>query len=119
MIANGPQQLIYDFLHEDDFQIIPIPLQEISIGANALYLAKGASNVEQEWIGIHNTPCDEMPRNQIIKYRLEYSLAHKRWGNGVWAYGKVYYSRFLVSINEERYRIYDNGALELHYVEYV
>jgi hypothetical protein len=116
LIANGPQQLIYDFLHEDDFQIVPIPLQQISVGSNALYQAKGAGNMETEWAVFHGTSCEELPKNLLIKYNIEYSLARKNWGNGYWAYGRTYYSRLLTSLEQERYKIYDNGDLELHYL---
>jgi hypothetical protein len=117
--ANGPQQLIYDFLHEDDFQIIPIPLQQITVGSNALYQAKGAGNVEVDWAVFHGTDADDIPRNLIVRYNLEYSISRKRWENGYWAYGRVYYSRLLTSLELERYRIYDNGDLEIHYLEKV
>jgi hypothetical protein len=115
--ATGPEQLIYDFLHEDDFQIIPIPLQQISVGSNALYQAKGAGNVEKDWIKVHSNTCDDIPKNLAIKYNLQYSLADKQWGNGLWAYGQIYTSRFLSSLESDRYKVYDNGVLEIHYID--
>jgi hypothetical protein len=115
----GPEQLIYDFISEDDFQVVPIPLQQISIGADALYQAKGVGNVEQDWTKIHGTHCNDVSGGLVLKYRIQYSLANKKWGYGYWAYGRTYYSRFLTSLDEERYKIYDNGILDLHYFEYV
>jgi hypothetical protein len=117
--TNGPEQFIYDYLHEDDFQIIPIPLEKISIGSNALYEAKGAGNEEAAWAGIHATASNEMSQYTILKYNFQYSLTHKKWENGFWAYGRRLYSRFVTSLSVERYRIYDNGITELHYVYYV
>jgi hypothetical protein len=113
----GPEQLIYDFLHEDDFQIVPIPLQKISVGSDALYNAKGTGNVQQDWYDIHQSHCDNVSDNIKARYKLEYSLAQKNRGNGFYAYAKIYHSRFLTSIELERYKIYDNGVLELHYFE--
>ncbi|UCE73103.1 MAG: hypothetical protein JSV56_08665, partial [Methanomassiliicoccales archaeon] len=84
--TNGPEQLINDYLHEDDFEVIPIPLQQISVGSNALYDAKGARNVEQDWATIHGTDCDEVPRNLILRYNLRYSLSYKGYGNEFSAY---------------------------------
>jgi hypothetical protein len=117
--TNGPQQLIYDFLHEDDFQIIPIPLTQISVGSNALYQAKGAGNAERDWAVFHGATCDELPKNLVIKYNLEYSLSRTQWGNNYWAFGRTYYSRFLKSLEEERYIIYNNGDFQMHYLEKV
>jgi hypothetical protein len=118
--ANGPEQLIYGYLQQDDFEIIPIPIQKISVGSDALYQAKGAGDVERDWTkNIHWNNCDEVPRNLIIKYNLQYSLARKDLGNRIWAFSTTYHSRLLASLDYVRYRIYDNGALELHYFEYV
>jgi hypothetical protein len=115
--GNGPEQLIYDFLHEDDFQIIPIPPSSVSVGSDALYNAKGEGNVEQDWATIHGTHCDELSQNRINQYKLQYSLTTKRWGDGFWAYNKNYHSRFLASMRYERYKVYDNGVNELYYYE--
>lgn len=117
--AKGPEQLVYGYLHEEDFQIIPIPLQKINIGSDALYRAKGAGNVQQDWAETHETACNDVPRILILRYKLQYSLAYNTWRNRYYAYGRTYYSRFLTSLEEERYRIYDNGAIMLHYFEYV
>jgi hypothetical protein len=116
--TNGPEQFIYGFLHEDDFQIIPIPLEKISIGSNALYQAKGAGNEEKAWASLHATRCNDVSEYLITKYNLQYSLERKSLNNGFWAYGRILYSRFGITIAEERYRIYDNGMLEVHYYEY-
>ncbi len=116
---HGPEQLIYGYITEDDFQIIPIPLEQISVGADALYTAKGVGNVENDWASIHATHCNNVNRGEILRYRLQYSLAKQKWENDYYAYGRRYYSRFLRSLEMERYKIYDNGALELHYFEYV
>jgi hypothetical protein len=115
--SNGPDQLIYGFLEEDDFQIIPLDIQEITIGANALYRAKGAVNAELDWTTIHGTHCDRVPRNLILRYELEYSLSNKNFKTGYWAYERIYLSRFLISLYGERYKIYDNGRLVLHYFD--
>lgn len=114
----GPEQLIYDYLEEDDFQIIAIPLQTISVGSDALYEAKGAGNVESDWMKIHRSPCNEIEPNLVSKYRVQYSLAAKADRNQVLAYGTQYLSRLLKSAELERYKIYDNGIFELHYIEY-
>jgi hypothetical protein len=118
-VGNGPEQLIYDYLHEEDYQIIPIPIQKITVGSDALYNAKGAGNVERDWANTYSEHCDFVSENSIIKYRLQYSLADKSLGNGYWAYGRIYHSRFLASLDEGRYKIYDNGEIELYYFEYV
>jgi hypothetical protein len=118
-VGNGPEQLIYDYLHEDDYQIIPIPIQQITVGSDALYHAKGAGNVERDWAKTYAEHYDQVSENSIIKYRLQYSLADKSLGDGYWAYGRTYHSRFLASLDEGRYKIYDNGAIELYYFEYV
>jgi hypothetical protein len=118
-IANGPEQLIYDYLHEDDYQVIPIPIRQITVGSDALYNAKGAGNVEKDWAEIYGTHSNYVSENSINKYRLQYSLADKSYRNGYWAYGKVYHSHFLASLDGERYKIYDNGAIELHYFGYI
>jgi hypothetical protein len=117
--GTGPEQLTYDFLHEEDFQIIPIPPSKIAVGSNALYKAKGVGNVELDWAIIHGTRCDDVPQNRINQYELQYSLSTKRWGNGYWAYGKNYGSQFLATLRYERYKVYDNGVHELYYFEYV
>ncbi len=117
--SNGPEQLIYNYLEEEDFQIIPIPLQKISVGSNALYRAKGASDVELDWTTFHGSHCNQVPANLVIKYNLQYLLSLNNYEGGYWAYGRVYHSRFVSSIFAERYKIYDNGVLSLHYFEYV
>jgi hypothetical protein len=117
--ANGPQQLIYDFLNEDDFQIIPIPLQQITVGSNALYRAKGAGDVEYDWTQFHGSSIEDIPKNLQIRYGLEYSISRMKSGNRYWAYGRFYHSRLLASIEFERYQIYNNGDLEIHYIESV
>lgn len=117
--SSGPEQLTSDFLNEEDFQIIPIPPRSISVGSDALYNAKGVGNVEQDWATIHGTHCDDVSQNQINQYKLQYSLSTKRWGNGFWAYGRQYHSRLLSSIYFERYKVYDNGEVEIHYYEHV
>lgn len=119
LIRNGPEQLVYDYLHEDDYQIIPIPIEKITVGSDALYNAKGAGNVENDWAVLLGTSADMVSGNIIIKYRLQYSLSDKKWGDGYWAFGTNYHSRFLASIREDRYKIYDNGDIELHYFEFV
>jgi hypothetical protein len=119
LIANGPQQLIYGFLHEDDFQIVPIPLTQISVGSNALYQAKGSGNAEADWGSFQGTAVNDIQKNEQIKYNLEYSLDRKLLENGYWAYGRIYYSRLLTSMFEQRYRIYDNGDITLHYLQYI
>jgi len=117
--SNGPEQLIYDFLHEEDFQIIPIPPSQIAVGSDALYKAKGTGNAEQEWVSIHSMKCNEIPSNKIIQYNLQYSVSYKKWPTQIYAYNKLYKSNFLISIHLERYKIYDNGEIEIHYFEYV
>jgi hypothetical protein len=117
--SQGPQQLTYGYLNEDDFQIIPIPLTQITVGSNALYQAKGAGNVEVDWALFHGADSDEIPKNLLVRYDLEYSISRKYWENGYWAYGRVYHSRLLTSLEFERYRTYDNGDLEIHYLEHV
>ena len=70
--ATGPEQLIYGYLEQDDFEIIPIPIQKISVGSDALYRAKGAGDVERDWTkNLHWTFLDEIPGNLILKYRNE------------------------------------------------
>jgi hypothetical protein len=118
-VGNGPEQLIYDYLREDDYQIIPIPIQQITVGSNALYNAKGAGNVERDWAIAYGEHVDYVSENSIVKYRLQYSLADKSLRNGYWAYGTLYYSRFLNTLGDERYKIYDNGDIEVFYFEYV
>jgi hypothetical protein len=116
---NGPEQFIYGYLHEDDFQIIPIPLEKISIGSNALYQAKGAGNEEAVWATLQGTRSDDVSNYLIVKYNLQYTLERKSWGDGYWAYGRILHSRLVISTAEQRYKIYDNGGLEIHYFNYV
>ncbi|UCE37891.1 MAG: hypothetical protein JSW00_01210 [Thermoplasmata archaeon] len=118
LVDNGPEQLIYDYLHEEDYQIIPIAIDKITVGSDALYKAKGAGNVEQDWTTIHQTQCDDVSDQLIIKYRLQYSVVDKNWLTGYWAFARSYYSRFLTSSIEARYKIYDNGAYEVWYFDH-
>jgi hypothetical protein len=117
--ATGPEQLIYGYLHEEDILIVPIQIQEITIGSDAIYTAKGTGNVEKDWNDIQYTYGYDVPENLIMKYKLQYSLSLKEWGHGFWAFGRIYYSRFHIMLEAGRYKIYDNGVLELHYFEYV
>ncbi len=115
--ATGPEQLIYGYLHEDDFQIIPISIQKISVGSDALYKAKGAGNVEKDWIVIHQNAYDDVPTNLVLKYKVQYSLSLKSIHHQVYAYERYYTSRFFKSVEVGRYKIYDNGAIDVYYFE--
>jgi hypothetical protein len=110
----GPEQLVYGYISEEDFQIIPIPVQKINVGSDALYQAKGVGNAELDWTKIHASPSDDIPRNLVLRYDLKHSLPRKSLGNGYWAYGRVYYSSLLTGLDDERYALYDNGDFRLH-----
>lgn len=114
--SNGPEQLIYGYIHEEDFQIVPISPEKISVGSNALYDAKGVGNVENDWATIFSMKCDDVPRNQIQKYNLHYAVITKRFEDGYYAFGKKYHSRFIQSLETDRYKIYDNGIHEIYFV---
>jgi hypothetical protein len=71
---------------------------------------------EHDWAQITGVQCDDMSFHLIEKYNIEFVIENKQYPGGFFAYGKTYYSRFYISLHDERYKIYENSDVNIWFV---
>jgi hypothetical protein len=98
-----------------------------SILTNDLIIANNISRIsgrsgfvdyenELDWVSILGENYDEVPRALIEEYNLEFAIENKMFSNRYYAYDSYYYSRFYISLEEERYKIYENTDINIWFV---
>lgn len=71
---------------------------------------------EQDWVIILVTYCDDLNPDLIEEYGLEFAVENKQYYGTYSAYGRSYYSRFYVSLHEERYKVFENNDMNIWFV---
>jgi hypothetical protein len=71
---------------------------------------------ERDWAMISGKYCYDVPLHLIKEYELEFAIENKEYLGGYWAFDTIYYSRFYMSLSNERYKIYENNDLNIWFV---
>lgn len=108
---NGPEQLAYGFVAQDDIHVAQIPIEDLTLNSDSPFVAYDSPNAQLEWVTIHSGIVDDpiYPRsNELIRqYDINYAFEDKDLGGLYAAFARTYYSRLLSTVQYERYKVYE------------
>ena len=120
--SYNAQQMIYDNnfdIDRNSLDIKPLQLNQLGYATNEIFVFKDPGrgyDAELSWATILDHDCNSPVGKSVqMRYNIHYALETHDL-DGRYLFWGQYYSAFLVSVHEQRYKIYDNSEEAMWYV---
>jgi len=114
---QGPEILAFGYLRSGDIHPRLIPIGSLTIEDDSLFVLDGV-NFEVTWAEILSRPVtDPNSLSQLHTYGIQYLLVDRRLPHSFEAYGNTYPSPFAVSVESERYLVYESGSVAVYFLQ--
>jgi len=105
--AYGPEMLAFNFFDPEEIEIVPIPIMELTVGDDSPFkIPERSVQTQRDWFFI-------MVKNErysilLSAYDAQYVAESKKLYGTFNHFGSFYSSEFLISVHDERYKVYEN-----------
>ena len=114
---QGPEILAFGYLRPGDIHPRLIPIGSITIEDDSFFVLDGV-NFEVTWAEILTRPVtDPYALSQLHTYGIQYFLVDRSLPGSFEAYGNTYPSPFAVSIESQRYLVYESGPVAIFFLQ--
>ncbi|MFQ6059909.1 MAG: DUF6541 family protein [Thermoplasmata archaeon] len=109
----GPEQLAYGFVLQSEVHVVQVPIDKLTIDSDSPFAAVEVPNPQSDYGTIHDgildSPTYHAANELLARYDVQYALEDKATYGHYSAFKKTYYSRFLSSVHNQRYKLYESG----------
>jgi len=114
---QGPEILAFGYLQPSDVRPRLIPIGSLTIEDDSLFVLDGV-NFEVIWADILSRSAnDPYVVGQLGHYNIQYYLENQGLTGSFEAYGKTYASPFAVSVESDRYIIYESSGIAIYFLQ--
>jgi hypothetical protein len=109
---NGPEQLAFGFMDPEDVHVAQVPIGELTLNSDSPFVAYDSPNAQLDWVLVHSGIIDDpaYPKSTELReqYDIHYALESKSLKGLYAAWARTYYSRFLSTVQYERYKMFES-----------